>query len=311
MNRLRFLVLGGDGQLGRELQSVSEHKGVRLLALGRRDADITDSETVRRVIHRFAPEIVVNAAAYTKVDAAESDREAAWKVNCEGAGIVAAECATAQIPLIHVSTDYVFDGSKAAAYTEEDSVAPLGAYGLSKEAGERAVRDIWPRHLILRTAWVYGCHGANFLKTILRLARDRDALRVVADQIGNPTATEDLASAILVAGNSALASDGLWGTYHFAGSGDASWHEFAMEIVAVQARWTGRHPLVSAIPSVEYPTPARRPANSRLDSGRFAAAFGVRAVPWKSRVPSIVEAVLRQTDAMVSGKSANEPRAVG
>jgi dTDP-4-dehydrorhamnose reductase len=295
MNRLRFLVFGGDGQLGRELQSLSEHSGLSLVALARRHADITEPAAIRRALHQFEPDIVVNAAAYTKVDAAEQARETAWKVNCAGAGVVAAECAAARVPLIHVSTDYVFDGAKDAAYIEGDPVAPLGAYGLSKEAGEQAVRSEWARHLIVRTAWVYGCHGTNFLKTILRLAREHDTLRVVGDQIGNPTATEDLARAIVIAGSGALASDDLWGTYHFAGSGDASWHEFASEIVAAQARWTGRYPVVTAIPAIEYPTLARRPANSRLDSGRFAAAFGFRAMPWRMRVPTIVAAVLQGT----------------
>ena len=303
-SRPRFLLFGGDGQLGRELQSVADRNGTSLVALGRRNGDITRQMDVGRALRQFAPDIVVNAAAYTKVDAAESEREVAWKVNCVGAGVVAAECAAARVPLIHVSTDYVFDGSKSAAYTEDDAVAPLGSYGGSKEAGERAVREAWAEHLIVRTAWVYGSHGANFLKTVMRLARERDVLRIVSDQIGNPTATEDLATAILVAGNGALASGGPWGTYHFAGSGDASWHEFAIEIVAAQSRWTGRHPVVTAIPTSDYPTPAKRPANSRLDSGRFAATFGVRALPWRSRIPPVVEAVLRQTgfgDQLIHG----------
>jgi dTDP-4-dehydrorhamnose reductase len=291
------------------MQSASHRKAVSLVALGRCHTDITDSTAVGDALHRFAPDIVVNAAAFTKVDAAESDPETAWKVNCDGAGIVATECAAARVPLIHVSTDYVFDGTKSTPYTETDGVAPLGEYGNSKEAGERAVRESCSRHIILRTAWLYGCHGANFLKTIVKLAFERDELRVVADQIGNPTATEDLANAVLVAGARACSSGGIWGTYHFAGSGEASWHDFATEIVQVQARWTGRLPAVTAIGTLEYPTPAKRPANSRLDSTRMSAAFGVKAVPWRNRVPTIVEAVLEQMGVVVASMPSGKPSA--
>ena len=294
MTGTRFLVLGGNGQLGRELQSVSMDNGIDLVALGRSDVDVTEPEAIQRALSQFAPEVVVNAAAFTNVDAAEAQRDAAWNVNCRGAGVVAAACATAGLPLIHISTDYVFDGQKASPYTEDDAVAPLSVYGASKEAGERAVREASPKHLILRTAWTYGRHGTNFLKTIVRLALENDALRVVADQCGNPTATEDLAAAILVAGNRVLASADLWGTYHFAGSGEASRHEFAIEIVKAQAHWTGKRPAVAATSTAEYRTPASRPPNSRLDSSRFFACFGAKAAPWQSRVPPVVEAVLRE-----------------
>lgn len=294
MDGVRFLVLGGEGQLGRELQFLARRTGVNVSALGRREADISIVESVRAAIAAARPDVVVNAAAYTKVDLAESEITAAWAANCRGAGIVAVECAAAGVPLLHVSTDYVFDGTKSAAYLETDPVAPLGVYGVSKEAGESAVRAAWEKHVIIRTAWVYGRHGANFLKTMVRLASERDSLRVVADQIGNPTATDDLAEAILIAGNSVLKADGGWGTYHFAGSTEASWHEFAVAIVDAQAAHTGYRPSVAAISTAEFPTAARRPANSRLDSTRFSSTFGFTALPWRSRVGPVVEAVLQQ-----------------
>lgn len=292
MSGVRFLVLGGDGQLGRELQAAARRPGVDVIALGRGAADITDADEVRRALRHFAPQIVVNAAAYTRVDDAQTQREDAWKINCQGAGVVAAACATVRAPLIHISTDYVFDGAKDAPYTEADAVAPLGTYGLSKAAGEQAVRETWPAHLIVRTSWTYGRHGSNFLKTILRLSLERDVLRVVADQVGSPTASEDLATAILAAGTEVLASHDRWGTYHFAGSSDASRYDFAAKVVDEQARRTGRRPTVTAISTADYPTPARRPLNSRLDSTRFSAAFGRTAKRWQARVPAIVESVL-------------------
>ncbi|WP_422002622.1 dTDP-4-dehydrorhamnose reductase [Reyranella sp.] len=289
---VRFLVFGGLGQLGRELQLAARRKGVALTAVGHRDADVGRPDSVRDAIVRARPDVVVNAAAYTKVDLAEAEPVAAWTANCLGAATVASECAAADVPLVHLSTDYVFDGSKPSAYDESDAVAPLGVYGASKEAGEKAVRAAWHKHLILRTAWVYGRFGSNFLKTMVRLARERESLRVVSDQVGNPTATEDLAEAVLCAGAGAAASDDRWGTYHFAGSEEASWHEFAVAIVEAQASRTGRRPPVAAIPTVEFPTPARRPANSRLDSARFISAFGLGAASWRSRVGPVVNAVL-------------------
>jgi dTDP-4-dehydrorhamnose reductase len=294
MKRVRFLVFGGDGQLGRELQSIARRHDVDVTAMGRHETDIGAADLVRSAIRNVQPHVVVNAAAYTKVDQAEAEPDAAWRANCLGAGVVATECAAAAVPLLHLSTDYVFDGTKASAYVEADPVAPLGVYGASKQAGEAAVRQAFDKHLILRTAWVYGLYGANFLKTMIRLAESRNVLRVVADQIGNPTATEDLADAICVAGIRAIASDDRWGTYHFAGTGEASWHDFAVAIVDAQARWTGRRPSVTPIPTAEFPTPVRRPANSRLDSSRFAEVFGYRAAPWRERVGPVVEAVVRQ-----------------
>jgi dTDP-4-dehydrorhamnose reductase len=275
-----ILTFGGNGQLGQELVRASATQGAALVALPRAEADIADADAVRGAIARHHPAVVINAAAYTKVDAAESDPDAARAGNETGPAVLAAGCAAARVPLIHVSTDFVFDGAKQGAYLESDPVAPLGAYGRSKAAGERAVRAAAPQHLIIRTSWVYGEFGANFLKTMLRLAATRDELRVVADQRGCPTSTGDLARAILSVAPRLAAGEDVWGTYHFAGHGATTWHGFASRIVAAQAPITGRTPRVTAITTAEYPTAARRPANSELDCGRFARVFGVRARPW-------------------------------
>jgi dTDP-4-dehydrorhamnose reductase len=273
-----ILLFGSGGQLGRELTARANTLGEPLVALSRQDADISDPQVIARALDRAKATMVVNAAAYTKVDQAESEPEAAFAANETGAAVLAEACARAGLPLVHISTDYVFDGSKAGAYVEDDAVAPLGVYGRSKLAGEQAVRERNPRHVILRTAWVYGAYGQNFLKTMLRLAAERDELRVVADQRGSPTATADIAEAILHVGR--RLENEPWGTYHFAGSGETSWHGFAAHIVAAHARFTGRRPPVIAIATADFPTKATRPSNSVLDSSRFAAVFGYKAEPW-------------------------------
>jgi dTDP-4-dehydrorhamnose reductase len=206
--------------------------------------------------------------------------------------VLAEAAARRGVPLLHMSTDYVFDGTKVGAYVEDDPTAPLGVYGATKLAGEEAVRAALPQHVILRTAWVYGRHGRNFLKTMLRLAGERPELRVVADQRGSPTSADDIAAAILRVAAAAKEGSVRWGTYHFAGTGETTWHGFAARIVAEQAALTGKHPEVIPIATAEYPTPARRPANSVLDSGRFAEAFGYRARPWEEETRRIVQALL-------------------
>ena len=234
----------------------------------------------------------MNAAAYTQVDGAESASELSFRINRDGAKILADASATAGIPLIHFSTDYVFDGAKPAPYTEQDEVKPLGVYGRSKEAGEREVRQRHPHHVILRTAWVYGRFGRNFLKTMVTLATTRETWGVVSDQIGTPTATEDIAQAVLCVATQASTGKACWGTFHFAGSAEGSWHAFASDIMAAQEKHTGRTPKILALATKEYPTVARRPQNSRLNSDLFAATFGYRAKPWHERVPLIVDALL-------------------
>jgi dTDP-4-dehydrorhamnose reductase len=287
-----ILVFGGNGQLGQELARAGAQRRVPLVGLGRSETDIADAAAIARAIAQHRPQLVVNAAAYTKVDLAETEVEAARLGNEIGPGLLAKACADAGVPLVHISTDYVFDGTKSGPYVETDPVAPTGSYGRSKAAGEAAVRAANPHHVIIRTAWVYGAFGNNFLKTMLRLAATRDELRVVADQRGCPTSTADLADAILGIAPRLIAGEDLWGTYHFAGSGVTTWHGFASRIVAAQAPLTGRTPRVTPITSADYPTPARRPANSALDCGKFARVFGIHARPWEDEADRITCAVV-------------------
>jgi dTDP-4-dehydrorhamnose reductase len=287
-----ILVLGGNGQLGQELVRAAAVRRMPLTALSRAQADITDQGAVRDAMARYRPTLVVNAGAYTKVDQAETDTEAAFAANERGPANLAAACAEAGTPFVHISTDYVFDGAKPEAYVEDDPIAPINAYGRSKAAGERAVRDSGAGHLILRTSWVYGEFGNNFLKTMLRLAATREELRIVADQRGCPTSTRDIADAILKLAPRLVAGDAPWGTYHFAGTGVTTWHGFASRIVAAQAPLTGRSPRVTAITAAEFPTPARRPVNSELDCALFARTFGFRARPGTEETDAITAAVV-------------------
>jgi dTDP-4-dehydrorhamnose reductase len=253
---------------------------------------VTDPNQVSAIVAERRPQFVVNAAAYTAVDRAEREPEAAWRVNAAGPETIAAACAAHRVPMIHISTDYVFDGTKAQPYQEHDPVAPLGVYGRTKAEGEERIRSRHEQHVIIRTAWLYGVHGGNFLKTILRLAREESGLRVVADQFGCPTGTADLAEAVLRVADAITAGRSVWGTYHFAGAGGTSWHGFASEIVACQAQFTGRRPAVCAIGTADYPTACRRPPNSQLDSSRFAAVFGYQAMPWRERTAQVVGRLL-------------------
>jgi dTDP-4-dehydrorhamnose reductase len=243
------------------------------------------------VIARELPDLVINLAAYTAVDRAESEPEAAWAVNCAGAAHVAAVCGEDGPPLVHLSTDYVFDGRKSEPYHEADTVNPLNVYGRSKEAGERAVRAAAPRHIILRTAWVYGAYGANFVKTMLRLGAERPVLRVVADQRGCPTAAADIAAALIAIARQIERGEAEWGTFHFAAAGSTSWHEFAEEIVALARNFgawpSGSGPRIEPITTDQYPTAAQRPMNSVLDC-RKIAALGISPSPWRSGLPAVI-----------------------
>ena len=283
---MRLLVLGSSGQLGSELSRWTWATGVELSLRSRAELDITDAAAVERAVGGC--DLVVNAAAYTAVDRAESEREAAWAGNCTGPANLAAACHSARVPLVHLSTDYVFDGTKIGAYREDDPVAPLGVYGASKEAGDRAVRGALVQHVILRTAWVYSAHGGNFVKTMLRLAAERPVLRVVADQTGSPTSAADIAAAIGVIVQHLAAGNTDWGTYHLAGGGAVTWHGFAEAIFELAAQWRGPPPLVEAITTAEYPTPARRPANSVLDCSRIGAAFGVVPRAWREALAEVI-----------------------
>jgi dTDP-4-dehydrorhamnose reductase len=295
--RRPLLIVGGKGQLGRELSDEASRQNNAVVAVRREELDITQPDAVRRLIGDTLPRAIINCAAYTAVDKAESDSDAAHAINALGPEYLARAAAELDIPFLHVSTDYVFDGSKSGAYTEDDPVAPLGVYGRTKEEGERRVRDTHSKHILLRTSWVYGLYGNNFLKTMLRLSGERDELRVVADQRGCPTATIDIARALLAAESAAHAGRVDWGTYHFAGTGVTTWHGFAREIVRTAARARGRSVPIIPIDTKDYPTPAKRPTNSELDSARFFAAFGYRSPPWQERTGEVVESLLVPAEA--------------
>ncbi len=289
-----ILVFGAGGQLGRELAGQAQATGLALTALGHGQADIADAEAVERAIAAAAPTFIVNAAAYNAVDAAETDMASAMRVNACGPGVLAKAAARHGVPLVHVSSDYVFDGEKDSPYVEDDPIAPLSAYGRSKAAGETAVREGTAEHYILRTAWVFSVHGANFVKTMVRLAGERPELKAASDQTGSPTAARDLADAILLL---AKRGEGRFGTWHVAGTGAATRHQWVSAIVAAQAPFTGKSPPVHAVPASTFPAAARRPRYTALDSSKFAATFGFRARPWREAVKDTV------TELLAKGRS--------
>jgi dTDP-4-dehydrorhamnose reductase len=295
---VKLLVFGAGGQVGREVCRAAWPPSFEVSALDRRACDITKASDVSAVIARERPHLIINLAAYTAVDRAESASEVAWAVNCAGAAHIASVCGETTTAIVQLSTDYVFDGAKPGPYCEDDAVNPLSVYGYSKEAGERAVRAATPRHIILRTAWVYGARGANFVKTMLRLGAERSVLRVVADQRGCPTAAADIAAALVVIAAAVGRGKAQWGTFHFTGTGSTSWHGFAEKIIETATglgAWAaGSKPRVEAITTAEYPTPARRPMNSVLDCGKIATAYGISAPRWQESLTAVVQEVLDQ-----------------
>lgn len=290
-----ILVFGARGQVGRELVALAGARRVPVVGLSRAEANIVDDYAVRSAIDVHKAAAVVNTAGYTAVDRAERDLEAATAANVTGPAILAAACSDAGVPLVHLSSAYVFDGAKKGAYVENDRVAPLGVHGRTKAEGEAKVRERAKRHVIIRSSWIYGFYGRNFLRTTLRLALERDELKMVADQFGCPTATVDLAEAILVTVRRFAEKPNTSGTFHFAGTGRTSWHGFAEEIVRRQAFFTGRTPKVAAISTSEYPSAAKRPANCELDSSKFFSTFSFRARPWQERVGEVVAQLIART----------------
>jgi dTDP-4-dehydrorhamnose reductase len=278
-----LMILGGQGQVGAALAALAARRGITAAVLGRAACDIADAQQVARAVKGAA--LVVSCAAYTAVDRAESEAEAAYRVNAAGAEHVAAACAAADMPLIQLSTDYVFGGETDRPWREDDPPLPLSVYGRSKLAGEVAVRARLARHVILRTSWVFSTRGHNFVRTVLRLAQTQRELRIVDDQIGGPTAAADVAEAVLTIAAAALRPgfDG-WGTYHFSGTPAVSWCGLARAIVAA----TGGTVPVEPIATRDYPTPARRPAMSVLDCTRIAAVFGIAQPDWRPALRQVV-----------------------
>lgn len=288
---MTILVTGGKGQVASALGQLG---GERVRLAGRPEFDFDHPETIERLFCRVVPRVVVNAAAYTAVDAAEVDLGAAFRANAEGPGFLARLCNDAGVPLIHISTDYVFDGRKASPYVESDPVAPQGAYGASKLAGEDAVLKACERAMVVRTAWVYAPAGKNFVLTMLNAAKTMPRLRVVADQVGCPTAAGDLAAALLrVVDQVAEWRPEYRGIFHAASAGSTSWHGFAVALFEEASRYGVAVPEIAAIATADWPTPAKRPANSRLDCAKLERVFGVRLPEWRDGLRRTVEQIFR------------------
>ena len=281
-----LLIFGRTGQVARELA----RRVPAAIFLGRDTVDLTDPDACADAIARADCRAVINAAAYTAVDRAETDAEAARLVNADAPAAMAAAAAAKRVPFLHVSTDYVFDGSGNAPRAEDAPTAPLGVYGATKLAGEQGAALAGGQWAVMRTSWVFSSHGVNFVKTMLRLGAERGRLTIVADQIGGPTPAGDIAAALLLMADQMIADPTKGGLYHFAGAPDASWADFAREIFR-QARLS---PIVADIPSSDYPTPARRPLNSRLDCHRIAADFGIKRPDWRAGLAQVL-AELKET----------------
>jgi dTDP-4-dehydrorhamnose reductase len=291
---MKLLVIGSNGQLGWELCRRGTKHGFNIVPLDLPDFDIADPATVKKGVGQVGVSLVINAAAYTAVDQAEAESDSAFTVNRDGPAYLASSCAEAQIPLIHISTDYVFDGCKKGTYLERDPVSPLCVYGKSKAAGEIEVRSRLHEHIVVRTSWLYGIHGQNFVKTMLRLGREKEELRVVADQYGSPTYAADLAEAILtIADYLRQERQNPWGTYHYCGMGETTWHGFAENIFNLASKYDSLMVnKVVPITTTEYPTPAKRPANSVLDCSLITEHFGIQPRPWQESLARMVKKTL-------------------
>lgn len=293
---MKIAVTGKQGQLVQSLIARAAANGHQIVPVGRPEFDLADPIGLMDLLDAIAPDAIVSAAAYTTVDKAESEPDLAFAVNADGPLAIARAAARRGTPLVHISTDYVFPGDKASAYCESDAVGPLGVYGASKLAGETAVMGTHGANsVVLRTAWVYSPFGANFVKAMLRLARDRDDLSVVGDQVGNPTSALDIADGILgVIGNLLGSPDpGLRGIFHMTARGETSWAGFAEAILAASRDHGGPWASVRHITTAEYPTPACRPANSRLDCGKLEKQHGIRLPVWQTSAPEIIADLIR------------------
>jgi dTDP-4-dehydrorhamnose reductase len=287
---MRILVTGCNGQVGFLLKKMLINK-CELLALTRQELDITNETLVNETINDFKPNVVINAAAYTAVDKAESEEELAFAINSDGPKYLAKSANRVNASLIHISTDYVFEGNKLGQYLETDKVNPQGVYGKSKLAGEVSVSKYCSKHIILRTAWVFGEHGNNFIKTMLRLGKERNALSIVNDQFGAPTYAGDIAKAIIEIVNKIESCEPVkWGVYHYSGTPHVSWYEFAENIFAKaeQKKILENIPKLSAITTREFPTQANRPENSKLNCSAIESEFVVVPSDWKAELDNII-----------------------
>jgi dTDP-4-dehydrorhamnose reductase len=296
MSQQPILIVGKNGQLARCLDDQATAHNIPIVAVGRPELDLESETSVDRVIAEVAPSAIINAAAYTAVDRAEAEPGCAFSINCAGAGFLAAQAGRLGIPLVHFSTDYVFDGTKTSPYVEEDAPAPINVYGSSKLASEAIVIEGCPGAVVLRTSWVYSPYGTNFVRTMLRLARSQRLTRVVGDQLGTPTSASDLASAALTIVKKLHSARGCEasGIYHLAGQGETSWHGFAAAIFSNLARRGQSVSVLEAIATEDYPTPARRPRNSRLDSSKAARVFGVQLPQWQVSLETCLDRLMAE-----------------
>jgi len=295
---MKFLIIGSKGQLGSELVTECKRNDFSFLALDLPEFNITDTSQVEKTFADFKPSIVINASAYTNVDKAETEPEIAFSVNSDGPANLAVSCDKNRIPVIHISTDYVFDGSKGQPYAESDPVSPLGVYGKSKEQGDSKVRSILKQHIILRTSWLYGAYGNNFVKIMLRLGIENEIIKVVSDQYGCPTCAADLAEAVVDISKQIIQSSKIaWGTYHYCGSGITTWHKFAKAIFEIASQYQNyKVSSVEAITTAQYPTRTKRPAFSALDCGLIKKHFGINTKPWQGSLEKTIERILKDSD---------------
>jgi dTDP-4-dehydrorhamnose reductase len=287
---MKILLTGAQGQIGQAIVQVNQQLGMHeIIPCDHRALDIANGLQVKEVLAQYQPDVVINAAAYTAVDKAESERELAFAVNAIGPKNLAQACEALHISLLHLSTDYIFDGQKKSSYSEEDPAAPLGVYGESKWQGEQAVREYCERHVILRVSWVFGEHGHNFVKTMLRLMQEREELKVVNDQHGCPTYAGDIAEVLL----SICQDPKQWGTFHYCGMAATTWYDFARVIREETAKLTTlRVKAIHPIPTSEYPTPARRPQNSVLNCDKFYTIYSMQPRSWREGLVKMLQQVL-------------------
>jgi dTDP-4-dehydrorhamnose reductase len=291
---VRVLVVGSDGQLGKELIDQGGQRKFEILAVDYKQMDIADPVQVTMTMAEYQPALIINAAAYTQVDRAESESEFAFAVNRDGPTYLAQWCNQARIPLIQISTDFVFNGEKRAPYTESDPISPISVYGRSKADGETAVRSHLKEHIIIRTSWLYSAHGHNFVKTMLRLVRAGKEIRVVADQYGSPTCADDLAEAVwTIVAQLSKGDHSPWGTYHYCGHGITTWFHFSEKIIEIAGEYISKQSIpITPISTSEYYTAAKRPLFSALDCQRIKTRFGIAPKPWQDSLEITIKRIL-------------------
>lgn len=290
---MRILVTGSKGQLGHEVVDQLEKQSMDVIPLTHDQIDIADNDCIQRQVAEVKPAMIINAAAYTKVDESEDRSDLAFTINQKGPSFLATACEKSNIPLIHISTDYVFDGEKKSPYTEKDAAFPINKYGKSKLDGENEIVSRLKKYIIIRTSWMYGVHGNNFVKTMLRLGKSRTEINVVSDQFGSPTAAVDLAEAIVDITRLILFyKKSAWGIYHYCGEGITNWHDFAKEIFQIALRKElMKMPEIHPVSSLDYPTKAKRPRFSALNCDKIKHSFGIHIKPWKERLEYVLQQI--------------------